>query len=101
MTRLPFECRPLSAALGAEIRGIDLSKPLEADLFEAIRGALFDHQVLVFRDQALSRDEQLSFARRFGEPEVHPIANGLEDHPEVIRVDTLRICCVRPSPNPI
>ncbi len=86
MTRLPFDCGPLSAALGAEIRGIDLSKPLEAELFEAIHGALMDHHVLVFRDQELSRDEQLAFARRFGEPEIHPIANGLEDHPEVIRV---------------
>jgi taurine dioxygenase len=86
MTAPPFECRPLSTALGAEIRGLDLSKPLEEDVFAAVHDTLMDRHVLVFRDQALSREEQLAFARRFGEPEVHPIANGLAEHPEVIRV---------------
>ena len=86
MTRPPFELRPLAGALGAEITGVELSKPLDAETFEAIHGALVAHHVLVFRDQQLSRPEQLDFARRFGEPEVHPIANGLPDHPEVIRV---------------
>jgi taurine dioxygenase len=86
MSRPPFAIRPLSGALGAEIADVDLSKPLESDAFEAIHGALLEHHVLVFRGQVLSRPEQLDFARRFGEPEVHPIADGLPEHPEVIRV---------------
>ncbi|MGI9592687.1 MAG: TauD/TfdA dioxygenase family protein, partial [Myxococcota bacterium] len=84
MTRPHFELRPLAGALGAEIHGVELSKPLDAETFEAVHGALVEHHVLVFRNQELSRPEQLDFARRFGEPEVHPIANGLAEHPEVI-----------------
>jgi taurine dioxygenase len=86
MSRPPFAIRPLSGALGAEIADVDLSKPLESEAFEAIHGALLEHHVLVFRGQELSRPEQLDFARRLGEPEVHPIADGLPEHPEVIRV---------------
>jgi len=72
--------------LGAEVLGIDLSRPLADDVFGEIHQAFLDHAVLAFRDQELERDAQLAFARRFGEPEVHPIVDGTEAHPEVIRV---------------
>jgi taurine dioxygenase len=42
--------------------------------------------VVVLREQKLSREQQLAFARRLGRPEVHPIANGMDGHPEIIRV---------------
>jgi taurine dioxygenase len=77
--------RPLAGALGAEIEGPDLAKLSDA-AFAAIHRALLDHGVVFFRNQVLSRAAQLAFARRFGEPEVHPIANGMDEHPEVIRV---------------
>ena len=86
MARSPYETRRLAGALGAEIRGADLSNPLEAEDFAAIHRALLEHHVLVFRDQTLTRPQQLDLAKRFGEPEIHPIANGLPEHPEVIRV---------------
>lgn len=86
MSHAPVEVRPFAGALGAEISGVDLGKPCEGDVFAAIHRALLEHHVVVFRDQDLSRPEQLDFARRFGRPEVHPIANGLAEHPEVIRV---------------
>jgi taurine dioxygenase len=81
-----LEVRPVAGRLGAEISGVDLSKPLDATSFEAVHAALLDHAVIFFRGQQLSRDEQLQLARRFGEPEVHPIADGMQEHPEVIRV---------------
>ncbi len=81
-----LEVRPVAGALGAEVAGVDLSKPLDAATFEALHAALLRHGVVFFRGQRLARHEQLAFARRFGEPEVHPIANGMEEHPEVIRV---------------
>jgi taurine dioxygenase len=81
-----IDVRPLSGALGAEVRGVDLSKPLEDAAFDAVHRAFLDHHVLVFRDQSLSREAELAFARRFGAPDVHPIANGMAEHPEVIRV---------------
>lgn len=72
--------------LGAEIEGVDLSKPLDASVFEEVHQAYLDHSVIVLRDQTLSHEEQISFARRFGPLDVHPIAVGMPDHPEMIRV---------------
>jgi taurine dioxygenase len=51
-----------------------------------IRRALVDHGAIFFRDQKLTPEAQLAFARRFGEPEVHPIVEGTDGLPEVIRV---------------
>jgi len=81
-----IEVRPLAGALGAEVVGVELSTPLEESEFAALRQALLDHSVLCLRDQKLTRQAQLEFARRFGTPEVHPIANGMAEHPEIIRV---------------
>jgi taurine dioxygenase len=47
---------------------------------------LLERKVVVLRDQKLAPAEQLAWSRRLGEPEVHPIANGMPEHPEVIRV---------------
>jgi taurine dioxygenase len=76
---------PFAGALGAEITGLDLSDGSPAAA-AAVHRALRDHRVLVLRDQKLSREAQLAFARRLGEPEVHPIADGMAEHPEIIRV---------------
>ena len=86
MSRRKIEINPVSGSLGAELAGIDLSKPLSEETFEKIRGALWRFGVIFFRDQRLSREAQLEFARGFGEPDIHPIAEGMEDYPEVIRV---------------
>ena len=86
-----FRVEPLSGALGAEIRGIDLATPLDAPRFAAIRRALLEHLVLFFPDQELSPDQQRDFAARFGavdeEPFVYPLRMpALEGHPEVYRI---------------
>jgi len=62
-----LDIRPLSAALGAEIRGIDLSKPLDDATVAAIEDAWQKHIVLLFRDQDLDADQQTAFADRFGD----------------------------------
>jgi alpha-ketoglutarate-dependent taurine dioxygenase len=61
----------LSPAGGAAISGGDLSRPLSPGFREAILAAFRDHHILIFRDQDLSRDEQLTFTRQFGEIEEH------------------------------
>jgi len=86
MTESAFEVRPLAGALGAEILGPDLSRPAEPALVAKIRQTLLEHGVVVFRDQALDHAGQIAFARQLGEPDVHPIAEGMPEHPEMIRV---------------
>ena len=77
---------PLAGALGAEIHAIDLAQPLTEQVLAAIREAHLRYGVVFFRDQSLSREAQLALAHHFGKPEVHPIANGMEEYPEIIRV---------------
>jgi taurine dioxygenase len=81
-----MEIQPFAASLGADVLGADLSKPLSDGDFQVIHEAFLEHHVLAIRGQDLDRVAQLAFARRFGEPEVHPIVEGTEEHPDVIRV---------------
>jgi alpha-ketoglutarate-dependent taurine dioxygenase len=81
-----IEIAPLSGALGAEVRGLDLSRPLDAASFAAVHAAYLEHQVLVFRDQSLSPDQQLAFSRRFGELLRVPYIAPMPDHPDIIAV---------------
>ena len=46
--------RPLSQTLGAEIRGLDISKPLDAETVATVTGLWHEHIVLLFRDQAIT-----------------------------------------------
>lgn len=62
---------PSGQALGAEIRGLDLSKPLPAETVKAVRDALLDHCVVYFREQTLTEQNHLDFTSYFGQPEVH------------------------------
>lgn len=82
----PFQIRGLAGALGAEVRGVDLSRPLDAATRGALDDALHRHGVLCIRDQKLETESLLALAKQFGTPDVHPIANGMPGHPEVIKV---------------
>ncbi len=79
-----FEATLQSPCLGAEIRGVDLGKPLSPELAAELVTALVEYKVLFFRDQDISAEEQATFARNFGELEIHPFLPGGET-PEVIR----------------
>ncbi|MFN3859394.1 MAG: TauD/TfdA dioxygenase family protein [Caulobacter sp.] len=78
--------RRLAGALGAEIGGVDLSTELSDATIAAIRAALNQHQVIFFRDQALTPDQHLAFGRRFGPLNVHPYVKGMEGHPEIMEI---------------
>lgn len=58
---------PSGAALGAEIRGVDLSKPLDVRTIEGIMAAWDQHLVLVFRGQNLNDPQLIAFSRHFGD----------------------------------
>src|SRR6266446_4064817 len=67
--------RPLSAAAGVAVTGIDLSQPLSPELKGQILKAFCDHHVVVFPDQVLSREQQYIFTANFGEIERHGAQN--------------------------
>jgi taurine dioxygenase len=67
-----MEILPVTAALGAEIRGVDLRDP-DFD-FEAVHRALLEHEVVFFRDVNLTEEEHLRLGRRFGTPSIFPVA---------------------------
>ena len=84
-----IESRPVSPALGAEVGGCDLSRPLDDGAFEAILGALLRYQVLVFRDQTIGEAEQIAFSRRFGEIQIHVLNQYVTENPEVFVISNL------------
>jgi len=81
-----MEVRPIAGALGAEIEGVDLSRPLAADAIAGIRRALLDYLVIFFRGQKLDPQHQLAFARAFGEPVAYPQLKGLPEFPFITPV---------------
>lgn len=83
-----LDIQPLSAKIGAEIRGVDLHSPLDAETVAAIRAALLAHRVIFFPDQHLGAAEHVAFARNFGElTPAHPVLPGIEGYPEVFEID--------------
>jgi taurine dioxygenase len=62
---------PTGGALGAEIRGLDLTYLLPADTVQRLHQALLDHCVLFFRQQQLSEADQVRFTSYFGKPVEH------------------------------
>jgi|SRR5579875_2602829 len=77
--------KKLTPSIGAEIEGIDLSRPLSESEFETVHQALLDNLVIFFRDQRLTPEQHKTFARRFGDLHIHPAPLGVVDgHPEVI-----------------
>ena len=83
--------RPLSKVMGAEIRGIDLSRPVDQATFGAIHQAFLDHALILFRGQHIAPEQHIAFSRRFGGLAVHVFDQFLlPDHPEVLRVSNKR-----------
>jgi taurine dioxygenase len=80
----------LPGALGAEVVGLELSRPLPEADFRRIHQAHLDHHVLVFRDQRISPAEQVEFSRRFGPLQIHVLKNfQLAGHPEILIVSNI------------
>lgn len=82
-----IEIVPQDAAIGAEIRGVDLSKPIDPRTFARIEAAYDRHTVLVFRNQTLTPEQHIAFGRRFGPLEIHVLKRYLlAGHPEILVV---------------
>ena len=86
-----LQIRPLEEALGAEVLGLDLARPLPDDDVARIRQAHLDHHVLVFRDQRITPAQQVDFSRRFGPLQIHVLRDfQLPGHPEVLVVSNIK-----------
>jgi len=81
-----FSIKPISGALGAEIHGVDLTKPLSAAVFEDLHQALMDYKVIFFRDQDLTPEQHIAFSRRFGEPMEDMFVKESETYPELMEL---------------
>ena len=79
----------ISGALGAEIEGVDLSRPLAADMVAAIRTAWLEHLVIFFRGQPLTPTQFMDFAESLGTPVEYPMVKGIEGFPKIIEVKKL------------
>src|SRR5262249_58637027 len=66
------EVTPLHPTLGAEVGGVDLTRPLLPETFAEIEAAFHRHGILVFHEQSLTDEQQLAFSRLFGPLEVNP-----------------------------
>ena len=77
----------LGGNIGAEIKGVDLRRPLDDRQFAAVHAAFVRHEVIVLRGQDITLDQQTAFARRFGELSIHPFSPNLDDRREVIVLD--------------
>jgi len=82
-----IDVKPIAGALGAEVSGPDLSKPLDDDVFAEIRRAWLENNVIFFRDQDMTSDQYLAFAKRWGGIHLHPYMQGLPDHPEIFEIE--------------
>lgn len=90
MVRLPFDPKPLSPALGAEVKDFDV-KSIRPDEVKAIVDYLRECQVLVFRDQQLDQPEMVAFLRLFGDPLYHVLKQFLlPQHPELHVLSNLK-----------
>jgi taurine dioxygenase len=79
--------RKVGVFLGAEVSGIDLTRPPDAGMIKAIGEALAAHEVLIFPRQTISSDDLKRFGRCFGELTVHPFSTNAADSPELIVYD--------------
>jgi taurine dioxygenase len=80
-----IDVKPIAGALGAEIADVDLGT-LDDETFEEIQAAWLEHLVVFFRKQAITPEQQLAFAKRFGDIHYHPFMRGMDEHPEILEI---------------
>jgi taurine dioxygenase len=77
---MTLSIEPRSDALGAEVRGVDLSKPVDDATLGEIRDAWHEHLLLIYPDQTLTPEQHIAYSRHFGDLQSHP--SGRHNHPD-------------------
>ena len=80
-----IEVKPIAGALGAEIGGVDLGR-LDDETFKEIETAWLEHLVVFFRRQSITPEQQLAFAKRFGDIHHHPFMKGMDEYPDILEI---------------
>ena len=86
MSQSSVRVTPYSSALGAVISGADLARPISDADFAVIRQAFLDHGVIFFRDQHLTPEQHLNFARRFAPIDINRFFKAVDGYPEIAEV---------------
>src|SRR5204862_3108581 len=88
---MSIEIIPTGAALGAEIRGVNLARPLHDATFAAIERAYNQYGVIFFRGQDITPPQQVAFTRRFGEIEFNIFGErwSVPSSPEIVVVSNV------------
>jgi len=81
-----IEVKPITPGIGAEIFGIDIGAPLTNRQVQEVHDALAQHLVIFFRDQKLEPEGHKRFGRYFGELALSTVVDGIEGHPEIVRM---------------
>jgi taurine dioxygenase len=82
-----IQVRKEAGSLGASVRGIDLTRPLDDETTAELQAAFLEHLVIAIKGQeAMTPDDQLAFAARWGDLVVHPYVPSIEGHPGVMKV---------------
>lgn len=85
-----LEVRRRHPLIGTEIRGIDLGRPLDDELYAELHELWMEHLLLIFPDQAITDEQHIAFGRRFGPLEVHPsLAHRSSRNKEIYRVSNV------------
>ena len=88
---MPIQIKPSGSALGAQVAGADLTKPIGDADFAKIRNAFYTHEVLFFRGQELTDEDQIRFSVRFGPLRKLKLTNVLHvQHPEIMVVSNIK-----------
>jgi taurine dioxygenase len=88
---MPIQVKPTGAALGAEIIGADLTRPLNEATIAQIRAAFYQHEVIYFRGRVLSDEDQIRFSAHFGE--LRKLKIGTQPHdtyPEIFVISNIK-----------
>lgn len=81
----------LSSAIGAEVTGVEFTRPLEAETIDLLARALAEHCVLLIRKADITPEQHIAFSRQFGPLEGHVLAEfSLPGHPEIFVVSNVK-----------
>jgi taurine dioxygenase len=81
-----IDVQPISPRVGAEIHGVDLTRPISDQVFSEIENAYREYGVIFFRDQTLTPEQHVSFARKFGEIDVNCFFKAVDGYPMIAEV---------------